>query len=291
MAELLRQTEGPAPAPVAPQVVDQPDDDGDDQTPFIEVGGPRPTGTVLKFAPPPLRIAAAPVTPRPPADDVFAVRFEPVRASRHSRLGYGPELVAFHDPSHAVSLQYHDLLTAIAGQLPGSQPRVLLFASAGAGAGTTTVVLNLAFTLARHGEARAVVVDANPRHPDVAVRLGLPAAPGLVEVLDRRTPLAWSLQETRLPGVAVLTAGKGNIALEAAGYAPVIERLRQEWDWVVIDGGAWGAGSEPAALAECCDAVYLVARGSGDAAADVRDAILEKSGRLRGCVVTGEPAA
>src|SRR5439155_26370985 len=94
----------------------------------------------------------------PPPPGLFTVRFQPVIAGRRPGRGFGPEMIAYHQPEHPVSVQYRSLAAEIVAQLPGSRPRVLLFTAAGAGAGTTTILLNLAVTLARRDDSTVTLV-------------------------------------------------------------------------------------------------------------------------------------
>jgi Mrp family chromosome partitioning ATPase len=255
----LRLLPGPPPRPTPPPPPSEPEDEAPDDD---DSGNPPP--------------------------GVIRIRFQPVHAGRRPGRGFGPELIAFHQPEHAVSVQYRSLAAEIMAQLPGSGPRVLLFTAAAPQAGTTTVLLNLAVTLARR-EAGVTVVDAHRARPAVAARLGLPAAPGLGEALARQTPLTWCLQETPQANLLVLPAGRPAAAREGTSLAALLEPLRDRNDWVLVDGGPWSAGPESAELAEGCDAIYLVLRSEDagtPATAALQDAILEQSGRLRGCVLT-----
>ena len=73
------------------------------------------------------------------------------------------------------------------GNCRGRRRGCLLFAGAADDVGTSTVLLNLAVTLARQ-EATVTVVDAHLARPALADRLGLPPAPGLREVLAGQMP-------------------------------------------------------------------------------------------------------
>src|SRR5262249_24720304 len=132
------------------------------------------------------------------------VSFRPLAAPVSTPAGIAPELLAFHNPAHPVSDQYRELLGAILTACPGSA--TTLFTASAAGAGTTTVVLNLALTAARPGR-RVVVVDVTARRPAVATRLALCDRPGLGEVLAATATLDEALQETEQPGLAALTGG------------------------------------------------------------------------------------
>src|SRR5437868_2275479 len=76
-------------------------------------------------------------------------------------------------PAHAAGRHYRELADALRRQSNGPGPSALLFTATGPTAGTTTIVLNLAVTLAREAGSRVVVVDANLARPGVAGRLSL----------------------------------------------------------------------------------------------------------------------
>jgi Mrp family chromosome partitioning ATPase len=308
MADLLRQAErarsdAGAPTAVAevlpvrgpepePEPARESGDEAESTIPFIEVGDVYAPAIRLvrpadEGAPPP--IVVMPPTPAvSPTEGLLTVRFQPVRAGQLSGRGFGPELVAYHDPEHEVSGQYRSLVAEITAQLPGAQPRALAVTAAAPQAGASTVVLNLALTLARQDENRVVVVDAHPDRPALAAKLGLSAKPGLREVLARHTPLAWSLQETAQANLLALAAGEPATPWAGDELPGVLKLLRGRADWVLVDAGPWD-GSATAAVAEACDAVFLVMRHATADTPDatrVQAAILEATGRLRGCIVT-----
>jgi Mrp family chromosome partitioning ATPase len=294
----------------------------DDATvPFIEVGGPRePT---LRLVPAPTSNADLPgalaqnLTPRPPSrsgkgenslessppfplreggpgglgaspSNLFTIRFQPVHAARLSGRSPVAELITFHQPDHPVSVQYRSLAAEIARQLPGTSPRVLLFTGSAGGVGTSTVLLNLAITLARQ-DAKVTVADAHLNRPALAARLGLPAGPGLREVLAGQMPPTWCVQETAHPNLLVLPAGTAGTPREGASLPAILELLRNRSDWVLVDAGPWADGPMAADLSAGGDAVYIVVPQETAAApetAALQDDILQQTGRLRGCVVT-----
>jgi Mrp family chromosome partitioning ATPase len=202
--------------------------------------------------------------------------------------GRGPaaDIVAFHEPEHAVSVQYRSLAAEIVRQLPGTAPRVLLFAGSADGVGASTVLLNLAVTFAKQGMT-VTVVDAHMSRPALGDRLGLPPAPGLREVLAGQMPPAWCLQESLLANLCLLPAGLIGQPPNEANVASIVESLRERNDCVLIDAGPWTDGGLAANLAGGSDAVYLVMRQESAAESTaLQEAILQQTGRLRGCVLT-----
>lgn len=271
--------------PSAPDMID------DDDAPFIEVGGPTPLmkhlepmapkATPIRIEPPKANIDVPAVTPT--SNAIMTVRFEPVYAARIAGRSFGTDFIAFHQPDHAVSIQYRSLVAEIGAQLPGTKPRALLLVTARPGVGGTTVTLNLGITIARQDGVRVTLVDANGEHPDLSGRIGLAAMPGVRDVAARRSPLGWCLQETLQPNMSALPIGREG-ALVAADIVPIIEQMRLRSDWIIVDAGAWDESQKP--LAEACDGVYLV-HADGDAATkEMIGAISDSTGRLRGCIVT-----
>ncbi|HXG13202.1 MAG TPA: CpsD/CapB family tyrosine-protein kinase [Gemmataceae bacterium] len=205
---------------------------------------------------------------------------------------FAPELVAFHQPDHPLSEGYRALFAGIAAQLAADRPRVVLFTAPSAGVGTTTVLLNVAITAARQAGSRALVVDANGGRPAVAARLGLPAAPGLREVLAGSASLPQALRETAQENLLALTAGQpgadGTVRLVVEAMPLVLRLLREQFPLVFVDGPP-GEGPEMAVLASACDAVYLVVeqtRADAPEIATLLRTLRQQGGPLCGCVLT-----
>ena len=286
-----------------------------DENPYVEIGGPTGTvfsrGAVLEPVPRPEPIEPEPPPPAPRAEGrtfprlatplYLSVTFHDLSGKPRPRAavdGPDPGLVALHLPDHPVSGEYRVLRDELRAQLPDPTPRVLLFSAGAREAGTTTVLLNLAITLAREDAPRVLVVDANlpaadaPHRDDVAERLAQPAGPGLAEVLAQQVPLPWALRPTAVPNLQVLAAGAmlpGVTAVIGEDLPKLIEQLRQWYDWVLIDGGVWGAEPERDAVCPSVDAVYLVSRASDvdrSEFAAVRGRVKELGGLLRGYITT-----
>lgn len=268
----------------------------DEEIPFIEVGPRR------SMEASPSVLAAHPIdnkrepSPSAPRSVVFrAVASSPERDDRQSRLA--AELVAYHQPDSPIGEQYRDLLASLLSVSAGrgsARPQSLLFASARPGSGTTTVLLNLAITAARQGRRRVVVVDANLRRPGVASRLGLPARPGVREVLAGTASFDQALQETEQEGLFALTAGTtdapSGLRFVSETVRSLLRQLRQRFDLVFVDGADWDGRSELTVLGTACDAVYLVLPGTeaeSRAVDDLLRSIPEQGGRLAGCILTG----
>lgn len=314
------------PRPIIASVPELRDDDeggfadGIDESPFVEIGGPNgpvffPGSVALKAAPKPAtpepKSAAetiVDVAPKPapvPLSREFprlantprylSVTFHDLSGTpRSQQVIEGPDLglVALHLPDHPISGEYRTLRDEIRAQLPEPGPRVLLFTAPATEAGTTSVALNLAITLAREEAPRVLVIDANTGKPGIARLLAVKPTPGLAEVLAKQVPLAWAAQASVVPNLQVLAAGAATSQTPAAiaeDFPKLIEQLRQWYDWVLIDGGVWGALPERDSICPLADAVYLVTREADvnkSEFAGLRGWVRELGGLLRGFVTT-----
>jgi Mrp family chromosome partitioning ATPase len=270
---------------VPPPAEAESEDDGAGM-PFIEVGPSRSlegSPDVLAFRPVP------PVPARPSSDTPRVVAFRPLLKPLPTAPGIVPELIAFHEPGHAISTQYRELLGAILDATSGSPPHSLLFTGSAAGVGTSTVVLNLAVTAARQGR-RVVIVDANARRPAIAARLALCDRPGLAEVLAGTATLDEALQESEQPGLVAITSGSP-LALApraAESYRSLLRQLRHRFDLALLDGPRWDARPEVIAPGAACDATFLVLPAGADQSAAIEELqrqLPAKGVHLAGCVV------
>ena len=262
------------------------------EIPFIEVGGGTVDGSpdVLAVAVPmpflPHPSVAIAATAAAPEIAFESVPDTLIPAEANGR--FAPELIAYHDPEHPVSRQYEQLLDHVVSC--AAAPAVLLLSGGGAGAGTTTAALNLAITLAGRG-ARVAVVDASVAKPAIAARLGMPPMPGLSEVCTGEVSLLRRLRDSGFPNLTVLTGGEAACrpSLAMRSFPGVLGQLRKRFDQIFVDSQAWHDGPEMAALAECCDALFLVAPQGSYHAPEFTSLLrrLPRQGiRLAGCVVT-----
>jgi Mrp family chromosome partitioning ATPase len=266
-----------------------------DDVPFVEIGGPN--GPVFS-APKPAAVVPEPPRefPRLAAPGRFlSVTFHDATAKAKLAPpleGPDAELVALLYPDHPVSGEYRVLRDEIRAQLPESATKVLLFTAAAPEAGTTTVLLNLAVTLAAEKSARVLVIDANVTRPGVANKLALKSSPGLSEVLAHQLPLTWALQQTAAANLQALSAGAVLASTPAAiglDLPKLVGQLRQWFDWVLIDGGVWGVVPERDGTCPAADAVYLVTREADVGRSEftgLRGWVKELGGVLRGYVTT-----
>ncbi len=167
-------------------------------------------------------------------------------------------------------------------------PRVLLVTCAQAGDGKSTTAANLALALANAGKT-VVLVDADLRHPDLHLMLGLENPVGFSNVLSGQEPIDGALQRTGWAGLWALTSGSlppnpGDV-LGSSAAATLLRDLRHRFDYVVLDSPPLLDVADAAILAADCDGVLLVSRAD----ATRRDRLAQAVRRLDkiGAPVTG----
>jgi len=211
---------------------------------------------------------------------------------RRPRLA--PELLAYHSPDHPVVARYAELLTALleAASVKRAAPRpILSLCPLRADIGCTTVLLNLAIVSARQGR-RTLVLDVNTKAPALAARLGLANAPGLMELLAGDVSLQEAIQASDQELLFALTAGQqGPLLADVQTLQELLTQLRSEYDLVLLDGPRWDGKPATVALAQACDALFLVVPSSEAENTSTKDWLrtLPQQGiRVAGTILTAQ---
>jgi len=117
--------------------------------------------------------------------------------------------------------------------------RTLLITSPLPGDGKSTIAMNLATTLAEHGQRPVLLIEADLHHPTLTHQLGIEAGHGLAECLQdglsplsavrRLEPLGWYLLSSGKPGTHPTEL------LLSEALPGVMQELSPYFDWVLID--------------------------------------------------------
>jgi capsular exopolysaccharide synthesis family protein len=158
----------------------------------------------------------------------------------------------------------------------GERPKVLLITSALPNEGKSTVAANLARTLALGG-SRVLLVDADLRRGYLHDLLGMRLEAGLTDLLDRPEDLETIIQHDSLPNFAFLSRGK-NIANPGDLFLTpkmdqLLARLREKYDYVVIDSSPIFAADDASSLAPKTDGALFVVRSHFSSAGAVKEAL------------------
>jgi len=213
--------------------------------------------------------------------------------ARHSPPGEKEELeiVYLSDPGSTAAEGYRNLRTNIQFLNLEGNTRLIMVTSASPDEGKTSVALNLGAALAEMGK-RVVVVEADLRRPAMDDLWKGKHARGLTDVIMGTA----SLEQ------AVVPLGKQNLALLMCGVKPpnpaelvssqamqdILHRLRQEYDYVIVDAPPVLAVSDAVAMAPMMDGVILAASyriARRDAARHAMELLSKVEARVLGVVI------
>jgi capsular exopolysaccharide synthesis family protein len=147
------------------------------------------------------------------------------------------------DPNHPVVAQLTESIdgvrTILMHDSTSKRRQVVLVTSPATMEGRTTVASQLAASLARAGR-RTLLVDGDLRRPALHALFDAPLEDGLCEVLRAEVDVSDVIRPTHAEGLWLLTAGYCDIdaihALATEQMQPVFDKLRAEYDFIIIDG-------------------------------------------------------
>jgi succinoglycan biosynthesis transport protein ExoP len=206
---------------------------------------------------------------------------------------------AMLDPDHPVVAQLTESIDSVRTQLmhdsTSKRRQVVLITSAATMEGRTTVASQLAASLARAGR-RTLLVDGDVRRPVLHTLFDVPLEDGLCEVLRAEVDVADVIRPTHAEGLWLLTAGYCDIdaihALATEQMQPVFEKLRGEYDFIIIDGAPVLGMSDALIFGQYSDGAILSVRRDFSQMPKINEAaaLLQSVGiRLVGAVVNGVP--
>jgi succinoglycan biosynthesis transport protein ExoP len=175
-----------------------------------------------------------------------------------------PYLVQIERPNSAAGEALRSICVSVRlSRQNACTPQVLLVVSPLTGEGKTTLSVNLALTLARHG--RTCIVDADLRKEGVAQALGVAAYHGIREVLSKTMEVDQVLvSAVQLPNLSLMGAGSapgepGGL-ISSGAMADLVGKLRQRFEFIVIDSPPMLLFSDGRALSALADGVIVVGR-------------------------------
>lgn len=181
-----------------------------------------------------------------------------------------PRQARLADTWQATAEKYHMICASLNVAQANRPFKVVMFTSALAGEGKSTVISQVAMKLAQAGK-RILLVDLNIHRPALAQWFHLPNQPGLTDLLTsdtgKRLPLEQYSQTSEVSGLHVLTVGtqRMNSAefLQALITSQFLACLRQTtFDYVLLDAPPLLAVADGQILLPTLEEVVLVVNGA-----------------------------
>lgn len=187
-------------------------------------------------------------------------------------------LVAHFVPASTLSESYKALRTSLNFACMENDLKTILFTSSSPGEGKTSIVVNLAITMAQIGQ-RVLLIDGDLRRPVISKLFGIEAVPGLTDVIlgnyewHNVVKSVTDLMMGRMSIEEIMkTPGMDNLHIITSGtYSPspseiinskaigeFMSSIRKEYDMVLIDAPPVLAATDAALWSSRVDGTALV---------------------------------
>lgn len=208
--------------------------------------------------------------------------------------GVDPRVVALADPKSHISEQFRSIRTNISSLSPESPIRTFLITSALRGEGKTVTAANLAAAFSQEVGKKTILIDADLRKPNLHNVFNLERSPGLSDILTGRIGVEHFTQSPAVQNLYIIPSGKtpANPAelIGSARMRGLIERLKEEFAWVIFDMAPILPVTDAGVLGSMIDGSLVVVRAGRTQAVDVERAysmLLEANARPIASLLTG----
>jgi capsular exopolysaccharide synthesis family protein len=212
-------------------------------------------------------------------------------AASNERPKFTPHRASHLDPQSSVAESYRSLRTTVLFSSLDRDIQVLAITSSAPQEGKSTTSSNIGIVMAQNGK-KTLLVDADLRRTILHSVYGIPREPGLTNLLFERTTFEEAIKPTDVENLFVLPCGiippNPSELLGSQRMVQLIERLREEFDMVLLDTPPVVAVTDALLLSHSADATLLVARADVtrvDALLRAMDSIERSGAGLLGVVL------
>ena len=157
--------------------------------------------------------------------------------------------------------------------LPESTDKVVLVTSAVAAEGKSYIAANVASSLALMGK-KVALVELNLRKPSLGEMFGIIASKGMSDYLSNGEVSLHDIVSTTADGLDVYVActvpPNPSELLQGSRAAQLMEQLREQYDYVVVDSASLATASDTFSLTNQADATVVVLRANSTKQAYVK---------------------
>jgi capsular exopolysaccharide synthesis family protein len=171
-------------------------------------------------------------------------------------------LIAFNNPKSRVAEAFRTLRTNIQFSALDGDIKSVVVTSSGPGEGKSTVIVNLAITMAQTGK-RVLIIDCDLRLPTVHKKLELPNLEGLTNMIIQDKKIEEVVLSTKIENLYALTSGpippNPSELLGSKKMKNVLEELENSFDMILIDAPPVMIVTDAQILSTKVEGVLLVA--------------------------------
>lgn len=217
----------------------------------------------------------------------------PHMTARESRKLF---LACHFDPKSTAAEAYRSIRTHLLLATGASGSSILMVTSPVDKEGKTTTASNIASAMAQ-AQKRVLLVDGDMRRSSAHKAFDMDRTRGLSTCLMDGLAPAEAAQQSEIPGLSVMTAGKTpENPAELLGSAKMVELLgwaKRSYDLVIVDAPPVGVVTDPSIIAPLVDGVVLVVRADRTprrAAAHGRELLEDAKAKVIGAVLNDIPS-
>lgn len=186
--------------------------------------------------------------------------------------------------------RYENMRTNLLTRHPDGSIKTILFASTAHGDGASTTAVNFAASLARDSQLKVLLIDMNLRTPSLHDVFKIDPVPGLSDFVGKNGRVAPMKVG---PGELYVIPCGGNHSepvtlLQSNGFKLFLKRMRDSYDYVVLDAPPVHGSAECRVLCAMVDGVVLVieaGRTRRQVALSAKKQLEEAGGKLLGVVL------
>lgn len=185
--------------------------------------------------------------------------------------------IACADPQSVGAEQFRRLAVSVVHARAQRPLRTLLVSSAAPAEGKTVSAVNLAYTLARPGCERVLLLEGDLHRPALLNRMGVKRERGLADWLEQRLPLAQCMARWSGLPLWLLPAGRRRglplELLQTWSPAFILQLLAPHFDWIVVDSPPLLPMADAVHWARAADGVILTVRADRSRLSDIQLAV------------------
>ncbi len=200
------------------------------------------------------------------------------------------QLIVHENAKSPIAEIFRTLRTNLHFSKVNGELKMLMFTSVGPGEGKSTTASNLAVALAQSNK-KVILLDCDLRKP-VQHKIFEQQQRGLTNVLVEKVELAEVIQATEIPNLWLLASGpippNPSELLQSQAMQDLLEKLKTEIDFVIVDAPPVIAVTDACILAEKMDGVVLVVNAQmtrPEMALQAKELLLNSRAQILGVVL------
>lgn len=200
------------------------------------------------------------------------------------------DLIAYSEPKSSAAEAYRTLRTNLQFSMLDKDSNIIAVTSCEPGEGKSTIICNLAISLAQSGK-KVLLVDCDLRKPIVHKKFGISNASGLTSLLLKESTIEEAIYKVDIPNLGLIPSGpvppNPSEILGSKKMSKVLDELRNYFDIILLDSPPVLVVSDLHVLASSIDGILLVATygvTEKNAILRAKESIIKVGGKVLGVV-------